>query len=201
MAKAGDNMRALAWILGFVSLSALLIWLAMSSRIKDQREMGEVRQWLARLPDDSPTTRETKGFSFDDWIADGKAIKSIEGKLLHLLGSPNATRFEQQHAVIALGFLGGRASVSTLMSILQNGDSWQTEAAAALGIIGDAKAVDALCAATKNRNHNVRANACLALGRIGGIQAEACLREALADEDSWVRDSAFFALQRFREKK
>ena len=63
----------------------------------------------------------------------------------------------------------------------------RSSAAEALGEIGDARAVEPLCAALRDKDVDVREAAAEALGKIGDARAAVPLRSALGDEDSDVR--------------
>jgi len=67
-------------------------------------------------------------------------------------------------------------------------------AAAALGLIGDARAVEPLIAAIRDDDDSVRYSTALALGQIGDARAVQALIGALGDGDSQVRESARQAL-------
>jgi len=78
----------------------------------------------------------------------------------------------------------------------------RAEAATALGLIGDARALPALRTATGDSNSTVRANAVDALTRLGGPdQALAELGARLADPDRMVRMEAVRALGEARDRK
>ena len=69
-------------------------------------------------------------------------------------------------------------------------------ACVALGNIGDERAIPALAGALRHDSSLVRGHAAWALGAIGGAQAEAALRDALAAEpDADVREEIAAALE------
>lgn len=62
----------------------------------------------------------------------------------------------------------------------------RSEAAHALGEIGDARAVDPLIDALQDEDRRVRERAARALGKIGDARAVGPLIEALKNENGWV---------------
>jgi HEAT repeat protein len=72
--------------------------------------------------------------------------------------------------------------------------SVRKNAALALGIIGDAGAVEALIGALKGGHEYVCAAAASALGAVGDVRAVGSLKEALTDENTSVRGNAARAL-------
>jgi len=77
--------------------------------------------------------------------------------------------------------------------------SVRKNAASALGIIGDAGAVEALEEALKDDGVYVRGAAAVALGRIGDAGAVGALEDALKDEDVFVRMAATRALKQIKD--
>lgn len=78
----------------------------------------------------------------------------------------------------------------------------RSDAAEALGEIGDHRAVRPLIAALKDKDWPVRNSAVIALGMIGDSQAVRALRSALNDKDSGaVRENAAKALVKIRDAK
>jgi HEAT repeat protein len=73
----------------------------------------------------------------------------------------------------------------------------RTHAAAALGSIGDARAVEPLVTALKDPQHLLRQVAADALGAIGDARAIEPLQAALSDADEAVREAAARAVQSF----
>jgi HEAT repeat protein len=72
------------------------------------------------------------------------------------------------------------------------------EAAAALGRLDNPEATEPLCEALKSPEANVRANACTALGTLGGEKAVACLKGVENDQDPFVQTAAREALKRIK---
>lgn len=77
-------------------------------------------------------------------------------------------------------------------------DSWtvRREIVIALGMLGDARAVEPLVAALRDEHTWVRAYAAESLGRLGDTRAVDPLRVVLTDEDGFVRATAAAALDR-----
>lgn len=75
-------------------------------------------------------------------------------------------------------------------------------AAAALGEIGDARAVEPLVnAITTDPERDVRWHAVDSLGKIGDVRAIGPLTQSLKDKDSFVREAARGALKKIKSKK
>lgn len=72
----------------------------------------------------------------------------------------------------------------------------RSSAAEALGEIGDARAVQPLCAALRDKDVDVRRAAAWALTKIGDVRAVESLRAALKDKESRVRQAAAEALKK-----
>lgn len=87
----------------------------------------------------------------------------------------------------------GKNSVEPLIACLNDQDI-NVYAINALGKIGDRSAVDSLIVCLKNQDQNVRLSAVNALGEIGNTRAVAPLLACLKDQDINVRSSAFRAL-------
>jgi hypothetical protein len=160
----------------------------------------EVRRWLNAMPfQDNPkqlVVPAAQAFStWEEWVCQGKEITGVEECLRWILENDKAA-VTRSHVVLALGFVGGKCSVNSIINVLKTDVSVvQMEAAAALGRLGKSEVVEPLCQALKSRDPNVRANACIALGRLGGAKATKCLKIALADKDTFVQAAAKAALQ------
>lgn len=105
--------------------------------------------------------------------------------------------WERYEAIQALRKIGGTAVFDIMLVALDEPrDEVQEEAAAALGEIGDARAVEALIAALQDTSRfaTVRRNAATALGHLADRRAVPVLVEALADEAPNVRWAAARAL-------
>ena len=77
----------------------------------------------------------------------------------------------------------------------------RSSAAAALGVQGDARAIDPLMAATKDTDFAVRYHALQSLGELGGEKAKAAAAAGLADPDERVRFSAARVLVGMRDAR
>jgi hypothetical protein len=163
-------------------------------------ECAESQNWLRVMPSRDnpgwvPISPAQVSDTWEEWIEKGRNISGIEECLLSFLAE-EANAVTRSLIVLALGFVAGDRSIPTLMSILESDVPLvQMEAAASLGRLGNAEAVEALCKAIKSPDRNVRANACTSLGRIGGAKASECLIEATTDADPFVRTAAQAALQ------
>ncbi|MEA5547982.1 HEAT repeat domain-containing protein, partial [Limnoraphis robusta CCNP1324] len=96
--------------------------------------------------------------------------------------------------VIALGKVNAEA-LKPLIAALNDSESYvRSNAASALGNIGNAEAVKGLIAALNDSESYVRSNAASALGNIGNAEAVKGLIAALNDSDLFVRSNAASAL-------
>ena len=77
----------------------------------------------------------------------------------------------------------------------------RSSAAAALGVQGDARAIDPLIAATKDTDFAVRYHALQSLGELGGEKAKTAAAAGLADPDERVRFSAARVLVGMRDAR
>jgi len=102
-------------------------------------------------------------------------------------------------AAQALGAVGDRQAVETLIERLQRDDVWsvRARAAAALGALGDRRATPPLREALADMACFVRRAAAVALGRIADpAAAEALTVTAQCDSDATVREAAKTAVHR-----
>jgi hypothetical protein len=128
-----------------------------------------VRRWLENIParDDPQHFPPAPELSWDEWAEAGRAIPGLEGELTTLLAD-DPDEFTRGQAAIALGFVGGDASVAPLVAALQHDlPAVAMEAAAALGRLGRAEAVQPLRGALEHPDANVRASAATALDALG----------------------------------
>ena len=149
---------------------------------------GRVIAWLAKVPffrGDNPPDEQSA--SYDAWIEEGRGLNGVESELKRLLRTERVGVHRPQVAY-ALGWLGGPESVTALVEALRNSDlHLRIEAAAALGRLGDARAVSALGETlSADPDENVRANACESLRILGDRGALPWLRGALGDESPFV---------------
>lgn len=145
--------------------------------------------WLASVAQQTPETGE-------QWLERGRRIPGLENGLIHIL-THDEDPVNRSAAALALGLIGGQPGADALIAGLASDVPMVAmEAAAALGRLGRAEALEPLCTALrKNADANVRANACTALGLLGGEMAHACLHEAVRDADTFVRSAAIAALR------
>ncbi|MGI9190128.1 MAG: HEAT repeat domain-containing protein [Longimicrobiaceae bacterium] len=105
-------------------------------------------------------------------------------------------------AVLGLGLSGSREAVRPLLERLEaeRDGGVETEVVRALGRLGDLRAIDALAERTERgglfsrRPRELRVEAMLALGAVGGARAAGLLRELADDRDAGIRDAAKQAL-------
>lgn len=85
--------------------------------------------------------------------------------------------------------------IKLLDKLIEEDDEDRYEAARALAMIADPRALDGLIRAYKNTDYGTRNVVAWGLGRIGDERAEKTLVEMLDDEHEYVRDSAAEALK------
>jgi HEAT repeat protein len=121
--------------------------------------------------------------------ADGAAVA-----LITALGEEsNIAR--RNAAVEALGVIG-RSAVPRLLDALDAGIVNRKLVIDALGMIGDGRAVNPLCAALRDPDPNLRAAAAEALGHLGRREAVSHLQDAVEADDLLTRLAALEALNR-----
>lgn len=114
--------------------------------------------------------------------------ESLKGK--HQVGMDTITAF-------ALGAMADSEAVPALLTALRKGRlDVRREAASALGLIGDPRAVDPLLeVVTGTPDRPLRVRALLALGRLGGVAAVRAVQQALRDREPAIRWAAVVALE------
>jgi HEAT repeat protein len=164
--------------------------------------LEQTKKWISEVVDYD--VRHAKGpmLGGDTWVERGKSIKDVDLHLLSLLNDEEDP-YARSCMVVAFMYVGGKRDIESLIGILENDDSDQVKAtaAAALGHLGDPSAIDALCTATHSENENVRGNAYVSLGKIGGQRAEVCIRVGATDSSSFVRQCAKTALEIMQSRK
>lgn len=123
-----------------------------------------------------------------------RAIREHERTLL------TGTELERANAAIALGELRAKEALPALMDALLKDKSPRVrwEAAKALGLIGDERAVAPLIEALEDENPNVRMYSAYALGEIKSPRAVEALVRSLADREWLVRWFSCWALMEIR---
>jgi len=138
--------------------------------------------------DKAAALREAKPADFSTWV---ERLYTADPQLV-------------QRAALWLGQFGGRAALEPLQDALTHADARvRGGAALALGQLGEAEAVPALCRLLlEDGNSMVRQAAAQALGRLGRRAAVPALEQAAArDAKSKVRKAAVAALAQIRERK
>lgn len=129
--------------------------------------------------------------------------KTIDDYIKDLESREKSVRFL---AIMELEERKAKEAVEPLIKSLKNDDSpdLRMHAARALGVIGDASAIDALKDALGNKEEDwrVRQGAAKALGDIGNESTIDALNAASkGDIDAFVRESAREALEKIKNKK
>ncbi len=162
-----------------------------------------VVKWVREAPFDDPIAMQQKAnFSYEDWFARGRALPGAIEKLVDMLEHEDLEHpsGDGMRVAYALGWIGDRrpAIVNALIRSLGSRDiTLRVEAASALGRQGDACVLPILekLMTDKQEDTNVRANACISIGRIGSPSSEALIRSALYDKDPFMVTCAKEALR------
>jgi hypothetical protein len=168
----------------------------------------EVLDWLKEAPFDDPERAGLKpNFSYEEWFAKGKSIPGSEEGLIQLLLSEDALRPSGNgaRAAYALGWIGDKSKrvVDALLTSLRSKDpGLRIEAVSALGRQGNADVLPLVEALLTNETEdvNVRANACIAIGRLRVPSSESLLRRMLQDRNPFLARSAQEALRLLHER-
>ena len=167
-----------------------------------------VLEWLNEAPFDNPERAGLKpNFSYEEWFAKGRSIPGSVDVLAQLLQSEDPSRPSGigARAAYALGWIGDRSKrvVDALLTSLGSKDTGlRMEAASALGHQGGADVLHVLEALLTNENEelNVRANACISIGRLRVPSSEPLLRRILQDKNKFLARSAQEALRLLNER-
>jgi len=93
----------------------------------------------------------------------------------------------------------GKIGMDSLAAALNDSSAdVRQQAAAALGELGDARAVDLLITALKDKEPDVRFSATVALGKLGDPKAVIPLIALLSDADKYVRGCVFNVVEKIR---
>jgi len=154
-----------------------------------------VQAWLAKAPFDDPKALAANPhFSYQNWIEEGRKLPHVVDVLVELLHKQNMTPTGAgERIAYALGWVGDNRAVADLVEALMSRQlTLRAESAAALGRIDDPRALAPLTRLVQSEKEDatVRANAAIALGQLGGAEAEAVLRKAAVDPDSFVARAA-----------
>lgn len=173
-----------------------------SSNSKTQTELAEVRIWLDEMPVDSRHDFALRPINRKEWIASGQKIGDLSDKLLAILRDPICDEVSQRQVFRAFCDFGNAKCVTVAISALDSPSKLvQMDAAAALGFMKDPRAIVPLCRSANSNDDNVRGNAIISLGRIGGEVASRQINIALSDNSQFVRHCAIEALRMLENKK
>ena len=121
--------------------------------------------------------------------------KKDDERLAQLAALKDKDAAVRRQAADALGRLGDKAAVESLIAALKDGDRGvRWSAARSLGTLGDKRAVEPLIAALKDGDDWVRGEIAEALGRLGDKRAVEPLRAVLRRNDGIVDESTACAL-------
>jgi HEAT repeat protein len=169
----------------------------------------KVVEWVKEPPFDDPIEQQQKpNFSYEDWFKRGRALPYVVETLIKLLEQedPENPSGTGMRVAYALGWVGDKRkpAVEALYKTLNSKDlNLRIEAVSALGRQGDASVLPTLekLLLNKEENINVRANACIAIGRLGVPSSEELLTNTLKDSDPFLVSCAKEALRLLHEKE
>ena len=172
-------------------------------------EHARVRAWLEKAPFDNIVRQAAQpNFSYQAWFDEGAALPNSVNVLIELLQREDLAHPSGigMRTAYALGWIGDQrpSGIDALLRILKSKDTaLRAEGAAALGRLakGDPRVPRVLEALLKDPSEdvNVRANACISLGRLKAPSSKALLQETLKDRDPFLASSAKEALRLFNE--
>jgi hypothetical protein len=174
------------------------------SQLKKEVTMDQkVLDWLKEAPLTDPILMRLRGnFSYEDWFVRGRSLPNSIETLIELLEQEDLTHpsGNGMRAAYALGWIGDkrRRGVDALLRSLGSKDvTLRVEATSALGRQGDASVLPTLekLLTNKKEDINVRANACIAIGRLRVPSSEVLLRQTLHDSDPFLVRCAEEALR------
>jgi HEAT repeat protein len=162
--------------------------------------------WLKKAPlSDDMAEEAPSDFSYDRWFEEGRAIPDGVATLVALLEKENFSKPSEDafRIIYALGWIGDNRATNVLLSALRSSDARvRTEAAAALGQLHADQAFAPLRTLLEDKaeDTNVRANACIALGRLAQPESEVLLQEASKESDTFVAQCAEEGLRLLQQK-
>ncbi len=163
----------------------------------DQSDPIAVRSWLMEAPLDDPIALRMKpDFSYEHWFDEGRHLPNIVPVLIALLQQEDtkAPSPLAERAAYALGFIGdGRATQVLLQAIKSADPGLRSEAAASLGRVGvpvESFAPLRQLASDDAEDENVRANACISIGRLAPPGAASFLASLTSSPNSFVARAA-----------
>ncbi|HET6975553.1 MAG TPA: HEAT repeat domain-containing protein [Pyrinomonadaceae bacterium] len=183
--KLGNTEQALA------AYKRTATFLARRRGKKGVREAQQVLLQILR-EDSNPNMTRVAGYVL------GRTGKNdLAGDLTMLLRTAEES-WRRRHCATALGLMGSKAAVGTLIGVVENDPAPDVRGAAAtaLGRIRSEEAIQPLIALLQDRDDITSASAATALGRIGSNKAVEPLLTLLADREVTVRRSAAIALAR-----
>ena len=193
------------------AISLILLCTGCEKDGKDDAELlienptEETRRWLAEFPDyaeDDFTAeiwrrKDPMGF-IDRWKERGLEIEEVEESLNKILQSKNVPT----RSIYAAGHLRlSKCRSSVLRHIGAEDYRVRLAVVQCLGRIGDKTTLSKLREVLKSDvNHNVRANAIVAIQNLGDANCIEYLNDALEDESDFVSGIAAAAIEKLQDK-
>ena len=171
--------------------------------MQTEEARNRMREWLSKAPFDDPRALSAQpNFSYENWLATGRSLPASIETLIEWLEQEDLAHpsGNGMRVAYALGWIGDKRKrgVDALLRSLGSGEvTLRIEAAAALGFQGDASTLPVLerLLANTHEDANVRANACIAIGRLGLPGSVTVLKQTLHDQDPFLVRCAEQALR------
>jgi HEAT repeat protein len=168
-----------------------------------EEEQAQVRDWLNKAPFDDPKAQAAHPtFSYENWFKEGRALPHSAEILTEVLEQEKLDKpsGNGMRIAYALGWIGGKRKreIDALLRALGSKDgTLRVEAVSALGRLGGASEVPTLekLLTDEKEDANVRANACLSIGRLGVLASEKLLRDTLEGSNPFLAKCAEEALR------
>ena len=174
--------------------------------MESDNQKDEVVNWLKKAPFDDPQALQSQpGFSYQAWFEEGRSLPRVRRVLVDLLEEedPQNPSGNGERIAYALAFVGDKRAVSALLASLESKDAaLRAEAVFALGRLGNIDIAPTLSKLLEDEEEetNVRANACIAVGRVAAPDAEGLLKRMGAHRDPFLRSCAREGLRLLAER-
>jgi hypothetical protein len=165
--------------------------------------------WLEKWPDGimnvgpqwTPKSKQPS-LTYEEWLVEGRRIPKLQRTLIQLLDARDK-RVDLPLVAQTLSRIGDSTACSSLLNSLTSSDSnLRCEVCQSLGLLRCQGALSTLCSVViHDPDENVRANAAVALGRLGDSQARSSLEQAAHDPVHLVSICAADALGRISHHK
>jgi HEAT repeat protein len=175
----------------FICIILVLALLTAAAPAQGSAEKKSLDDYVQALQDKDVKVRNDAAWSLGK-MGDPKAVDPLVGALADKESSV------RDWAVLALAKIGKPSTDALIAALRREGakaSPVRAQAAGALGLIKDAKAVEPLILALKDGDNDTRYWAAIALGMINDSRAEDPLIQTLADGNAQVREEAGRAIR------